>query len=166
MERHRSTRDGRHLMQLSRTTTTFATVAAVLSAVTLGARAEAAAPLTGPHTQVYGWGVDYTGQVGDGHTTDAFTPQPVRLPADVWQVTAGSDFGVALRGNGTAWSWGANYNGQLGNGGTDPTATPRPVPGLHDIVQVSAGDWHVLALDGTGAVWSWGGNERGQLGDD
>jgi alpha-tubulin suppressor-like RCC1 family protein len=148
-----------------RVTATLAAVAGVLIAATIDASADAAAPVPAPHTQVYSWGVDYTGQLGDGRTTDAFTPQPVRLPADVWQVTSGSDFGVALRGNGTVWSWGANYNGQLGNGSTDPDSNPRPVAGLRGIVQVSAGDWHVLALDGAGDVWSWGGNERGQLGD-
>ncbi len=136
-------------------------VGAVVATAGTPAVADPAAP---PAAQVYGWGVDYGGQVGDGGIADVFTPQRLALPGDVRQVAAGGDSGVALTGEGQVWTWGANFSGQLGDGTTDPHA-PRPVPGLTGIVQVSAGDRHVLALDSDGDVWSWGGNERGQLGD-
>jgi len=146
---------------LPRRATVLATAGALLAAALTAAPAGAAVA----ETRAYGWGVDGVGQVGDGGSSDVFTPQRLALPPDTVQVAAGGYFGLAVTGDGTVYSWSANWSGQLGDGTTDPHADPRPVPGLTGIVQVSAGDWHALAVDGSGAVWSWGGNERGQLGD-
>ena len=99
---------------------------------------------------------------------DAFYTEPM--------VSAGENFSVALKSDGTVWTWGANENGQLGNGtkGKETSQySPVQVVGvngtsdsvLKNIVAISAGDTHVVALSANGEVYTWGGNMYGQLGN-
>lgn len=117
---------------------------------------------------VCAWGRNGNGELGDGTTTDRFTP--VQLPgmSDVLAVSAGSDHSVALKSDGTVWTWGSNSCSQMGNGNTGWTAEgwpPSQVAGLSGVIAISAGNSHTLALKRDGTVWAWGANESGQLGD-
>jgi alpha-tubulin suppressor-like RCC1 family protein/plastocyanin len=130
-----------------------------------------------------------SGALGDGSTMDHPSPVAVcaagatapcaSLLSDVKQVSAGQDFSVALKSDGTVWTWGQGTFGSLGNGmrGTSADLLPRtttPVqvrgPGgvgfLTDIAEVSAGGGHTLALKRNGTVFAWGLNAAGQLGVD
>jgi alpha-tubulin suppressor-like RCC1 family protein len=79
------------------------------------------------------------------------------------QVSAGADFTIALKADGTIWVSGLNDLGQLGLGDyTDVTTfTMLTETGW---AYVSAGKSHVLAIKTDGTVWSWGSNYEGQLG--
>ena len=99
---------------------------------------------------------------------DAFYTEPM--------VSAGENFSVALKSDGTVWTWGENKNGQLGNGTKgDGTSQYSPVQVvgvsgtsdsvLKNIVAVAAGDTHAVALSVNGEVYTWGGNMYGQLGN-
>jgi len=112
------------------------------------------------------WGYNYHGQLGDGTTTQRTSPVDVVGLDGVVQLSAGWQFSVALKSNGTVWTWGINSYGQLGDGTTDDRSTPGQVPDLSDIVAVAAGTWHVLAVKADGTLWSWGRNSEGQLGRD
>ena len=130
---------------------------------------------------VWAWGANYEGHLGDGTTTSRHTPVQVKGPGgegyltDVIAVSAGDDFSLALKRDGTVWAWGVNYNGQLGDGTTTERHTPVQVKGpggegyLTDVIAVSAGDDFSLALKSDGTVWAWGYNGNaegnGQLGD-
>ncbi|MBL7500260.1 hypothetical protein I6A81_29235 [Frankia sp. CN7] len=114
---------------------------------------------------VWAWGTNTQGELGDGTTTPHGTPIKVPGLTRVTQVTAGGAHVLALRSDGTVWAWGDNRYGQLGAGqGPEQDATPKPVPGLTDVKQISAGEGHNLALKADGTVWGWGYNEYGQLG--
>ena len=115
---------------------------------------------------VWAWGNNYHGQLGDG--TGANRSAPVRLTGiqDVQTVSGGDVTSMALKRDGSVWAWGNNFYGQLGNGsapsGSFSTA-PAPVAGLTNFTAIAAHD-HMLAVRQDGTVWAWGFNGNGQLG--
>ncbi|MEU4116161.1 hypothetical protein AB0F71_16900 [Kitasatospora sp. NPDC028055] len=123
------------------------------------------------------WGLNTSGQLGDGTKTQRLTPTSVvglsgaelnSVAAGGTGGSAGSGFGLALLANGTVEAWGKNDKGQLGNGATSTTdewAVPGLVAGLGGVDAIAAGGSHALALLKDGTVMSWGLNDKGQLGD-
>ncbi|MCT6810968.1 MAG: InlB B-repeat-containing protein, partial [Bifidobacterium sp.] len=134
----------------------------------------------GSDGNIYAWGANKYGQLGDGTTTDRLTPVQIPKPTGVnrfIQVSAGKAFSVALDGQGHVWAWGLNSSGQLGsnavatNGSAAYSSNPIRVQAPSGMTAtnftltgVSAGITHVLAVDGQGRAWGWGSNEFGKLG--
>lgn len=88
-------------------------------------------------------------------------------------VSAGNDYVILLKDDGSAWSWGYNGMGQLGTNSVElggkamnPIAVTMPQKDGSPVKfqQISAGVNHVLALATDGSVWAWGDNGSGQLG--
>jgi alpha-tubulin suppressor-like RCC1 family protein len=121
--------------------------------------------------RAWAWGLNNSGEIGDGTGTLRTAPVPVVSLARVVQIAAGShgNHSVALTSDGVVWAWGSNGAGQLG----DSTATIRYFPvrvsGLRGPLSVAAGSQVSIAstLDdsGVGALLSWGSNASGLLGD-
>lgn len=114
---------------------------------------------------VWAWGLNESGQLGDGTTTDRFLAAQVQAPAGTIAVAAGTGHSLALMPDGTVLAWGLNEFGQLGDGTTTDRLTPVPVQGLTGVVEIRAGNLHSMARKSDGTVWAWGGNSSGQLGD-
>lgn len=118
--------------------------------------------------QVYAWGNNAAGQLGDGTTKQRLTPVRVHLPAGtkVTAVRPGDEFTLALTASGKVLAWGANNVGQLGIGSTKGSRLPVPVklPKGVTVKAISAGEDNGLALTTAGQVLSWGENGSGQLG--
>jgi alpha-tubulin suppressor-like RCC1 family protein len=121
---------------------------------------------TDTRTQIYAWGCNNGGRLGDNTTFDRFSPVEISGIFSCWcQASAGYGHSLGLRTNGTLWAWGRSFSGQLG----DNTITTRSSPvsvvgGFSDWCQASAGDVHSLAVRSNGTLWSWGAN-GGRLGD-
>jgi alpha-tubulin suppressor-like RCC1 family protein len=118
-----------------------------------------------PAGQVWAWGANAYGQLGDGTTASRTVPTQVPALTDVTAVAAGSLHTLALKSDGSVWAWGHNGYGQLGDGSTTTRATPVMVVGLGDVIAIAAGKYHSAALRADGSVWTWGLNNEGQLGN-
>ena len=140
---------------------------------------------------VWAWGNNEAGQLGDGSNANSDVPVRVCAPGSpapaagheclrrlsaVASISASYDDSFALLRNGTVVAWGENYEGRLGDNSTanssDPvmvcalgeTAYPCKKP-LRSVVAVSSAGDDTLALLRSGTVVAWGDNRIGQLGD-
>jgi alpha-tubulin suppressor-like RCC1 family protein len=105
------------------------------------------------------------GQLGDGTTIQRNSPVKMSGIKDVKAISAGDNFTLFLKTDGTVWSVGANYAGQLGDGSTTSTSVPVQALGLSDMRAVAAGFDHSVFLKNDGTVWATGLNLCGELAD-
>ena len=80
------------------------------------------------------------------------------------KVSAGQNFTLAIKADGTLWGWGINSN-QLGLGYSGNQNLPIQIGTANDWMTVSAGADHALAIKTTGTLWAWGSGIFGQLGN-
>jgi alpha-tubulin suppressor-like RCC1 family protein len=116
---------------------------------------------------IWCWGRNDLGQLGDATMTDSATPVEVAgLDGSATAVVAGNRHTCALTKEGAVKCWGSNSNGQIGDGTPNHKAAPVDVVGLASGVSaIASGTQHVCALTEGGAVKCWGQNGVGQLGD-
>ena len=139
--------------------------ASVLTAV--GAASAPAGAVGAPILE--GWGYNAWGQLGNGGSSDATTPQAISLPAGVAAVTVatGGYHSLAIGSDGILYSWGLNGSGQLGNGTTTNSSTPVVVqlPTNVHATSVAAGAYTSLAIGSDGRAYAWGDNAFGEVGN-
>lgn len=120
--------------------------------------------------QLYAWGDNRFGQLGNGTNINASFPELVPLPPGVtsWTaVAAGAFHCLALGNDGNAYAWGGEGFGVLGNGGFTNASIPQRVvlpAGVTNWLKIAAGDDHNLALAGNGKLYGWGDGGAGALG--
>lgn len=118
--------------------------------------------------EVWCWGRNDVGALGDGTNDDRLTPtRVVGLDGGARAISAGDSHSCAIAADdGTAWCWGWNEFGMLGNGTVEDSLVPTRVLRLgRDVRAISAGGRHSCALNRLGRVFCWGANWTGQLGD-
>ncbi len=113
--------------------------------------------------KVYGFGFNYSGQLGLGHNYDRNVPILNPHLNNIVQLAAGANHSIALTSKGTVYSFGDNTVGQLGKLGPSSNV-PQLIPDLYDIISISAGNNHTMALTANGHVYIFGRNNKGQLG--
>jgi len=116
--------------------------------------------------KVWGWGWNYTGQLGVNSITSKLIPTAILGSLKTFcSISGGDSFSLGLDHYGYIWSWGFNGNGQLGTNNTTFYSTPVAIAGtLKTFCSISCGNSHSLGLDNHGNVWSWGYNLYGKLG--
>jgi alpha-tubulin suppressor-like RCC1 family protein len=113
------------------------------------------------------WGNGLTGRLGNGATSDSFTPVGVSgMSSGVVAISVGFGHSCALTASGAAMCWGDGGNSQLGNGASSNFLTPVGVSGMSSgVVAISAGFVHSCALTTSGAAKCWGNGGNGRLGN-
>jgi hypothetical protein len=116
---------------------------------------------------VWGWGVNFNGQLGTG--VRGYQSAAVPVFQDVQKIDTSETNSFALKNDGTVWVWG-QATGLQGDGtsnslqGINDFLNPVRIKALSNIVDISSGTMHVLALKSDGTVWSWGNSNGGVLG--
>lgn len=120
----------------------------------------------------YGWGVNTFGQLGNGTSTNATSPQQITSLSQVIAVAACNGHSIFLKSDGTVWAAGSGTVGQLGNSASNSSTSVVQVSSLTGVTAISCQHQHNLALKSDGTVWAWGWNasdgnafQGGQLGD-
>ncbi|MGZ3391549.1 MAG: RCC1 domain-containing protein [Isosphaeraceae bacterium] len=129
---------------------------------------------------VVAWGENGYGELGAGTTEGpeecpspcSMAPRPVPGLTDVVAISAGEEYNLALRANGTVVAWGYDQYGTIGDGNhSEKTSlclcvtSPTPVPGVSGALAISAGMKLGMALLADGRVIDWGANYDGELGN-
>ena len=127
---------------------------------------------------IYCWGDNSLGQLGDTLVTQASVPHLVMGGLTFLSVSAGAGHTCGVTGAGSAYCWGSDASGQLGSvalslcssgiGAQLCTPVPTPVAGGLTFQSVAAGTQHSCGLTsgaGGAVTYCWGLNDHGQLGD-
>jgi len=129
------------------------------------------------------WGMNATGQLGDGTTTSRGTPTLVAGGLKFVAIAVSSGFAggtnaippvtgaqgsvghtCALTESGAPYCWGWNSDGQLGDGTMIERHAPVAVQGSLTLTTIGAGGASTCGMRQR-AVWCWGANRSGQLGN-
>ena len=75
--------------------------------------------------ELWGWGYNFPGQLGDGTTTTRCSPVREFCSATDWcQASAGASHTAAVKTSGQLWTWGNNNCGRLGDGTLTNSCSP------------------------------------------
>ena len=118
------------------------------------------------------WGINSSGQLGDGTTVDKSSPVTTVAGGTNWKQVACGSQTAAIKTDGTLWTWGGNGFGQLGDNTVVAKSSPvTTVAGGTNWKQVACGGYYIAAIKTDGTLWTWGINNSGrgvaygQLGD-
>jgi alpha-tubulin suppressor-like RCC1 family protein len=114
---------------------------------------------------IWGWGINGSGQLCLGTTSSVLTPQ--ELPFTNVTLATGAGQHASYYANGTLYSCGANNVGELGTGNFQNSLTPVKVKGLpkRPIVELLSSYEDTGILTAQGHYFNWGLNNHGQLGN-
>lgn len=115
---------------------------------------------------LWNWGLNVSGQLGDGTKTNRSSPVQEASSSTNWIVADSYDDAVhAIKCDGTLWSWGSNIAGKLGVGDISDRCSPaQEASNSTDWCATSAGKLASYAIKTDGSLWAWGEGADGRLG--
>jgi hypothetical protein len=119
-------------------------------------------------SEVYAWGYNFHGEIGNGCNAVQLTPVKVNgfNGERIFMISCGSSHSMVLTESGRVYSWGENIFGQLGIGNTVNSNTPKLIDlKAISIKRISCGQNHSLLLSNDGVIYAFGCNFWGQIGN-
>jgi alpha-tubulin suppressor-like RCC1 family protein len=115
--------------------------------------------------EMYCWGRNSEGQIGDGTTTNRFAPQKISSLGSIKKMATGGRHTCAITVSDHTFCWGSNENGQIGRGTTTTFyLTAKELVNLSSPTSLSLGANHSCALINDGSVECWGNSFNGATG--
>lgn len=122
---------------------------------------------------VYCWGINSSGQIGNNSTTNSLTPATVSqgvMPVGVIkQLAVGSRQTCVIASDNKVYCWGDNGEGQLGNGSNTDSLIPVLVSlgamPAGAVKQITSSGASVCAIASDDKGYCWGYNDYGELGN-
>ncbi len=127
-------------------------------------RDHACAIVKTPADEVWCWGQNMGGALGDGTLLPRAAPVKVMLDG-VAEIAAGQGHTCARKNDGTVWCWGQNGAYQLARRTPDMTGMPMQVPQVSGATAVIAGHDSSCARVAGGEYRCWGNDSFAKLGD-
>jgi len=139
--------------------------------------------------QVFCWGDNSEGQLGNENTVSSSKPVAVKISASsgttpnttagglpqgesITKIATGRTYACAVTVSGRDYCWGNNSSGQLGLGNTTSSTVPRLIVSTltSDVKDVYAGSGTkttcaLRTLSGADRLYCWGNNRQGQVGN-
>lgn len=115
--------------------------------------------------ELYCWGVNNRGQLGNGTSGSfpAIRPTKVENLQNTSKISLGGQFSCALS-NGKTLCWGDNNHNALGLPGVNFSMLPLEVLSLAGSIDIDSGENHSCAIASDKTLKCWGNNEFGQTG--
>ncbi len=134
------------------------------TSISLGAKHACA---IGNDGKTYCWGINTSGQLGDGTNANKTIPVAVNTSVTFNSISLGEDHACGIDTTGVVYCWGSNSGGALGIGSTLssknlPTAIKASTPPFNHI---SSGKAYTCGTITNGQVYCWGFNLFGQVGN-
>lgn len=114
---------------------------------------------------VYCWGLNNHGQLGDGTTENKAVPTLVLGGLLFISVDPGDSHTCGIDLDGFAHCWGQNIDGELGTGDRSSSSVPVAVSGVMTYRNISAGLRYTCAVGTDEKAYCWGINSKGEVGD-
>jgi len=120
-------------------------------------------------TEVFAWGGDHFGQLGQGTPSPGKTytlPRLCSFNIVIRELACGDEHTAFADSHGNVYTMGSNSEGRLGVGDRSikQSASPCLVEGVNRVVTLDCGWGHTAAVTEEGAVYTWGMGEHGELG--
>jgi len=97
------------------------------------------------YNEVFSWGINQYGQLGNGSTNTSL--EPIKILENVDQITAANTHAMAIMLDGTVMSWGNGRQGRLGHGTQENKLTPTLIQNLVNITSIDGGKNQSIAID-------------------
>lgn len=114
--------------------------------------------ICGDEKQLYGWGANGFGQLGDSSFTSTDKPIKVKNMTNVKYYSTGYVMG-AIKEDSTGWVWGKPTAGMMDYSVTIPTKV------IDDVMFVDAGMFNCAFVKKDGTVWSVGSSNSAEFGN-
>ncbi len=116
--------------------------------------------------RAWSWGGNEFGQLGTGSRGGSNTSRQAVFGDATWRgVSAGWNYSLGIRTDGSLWSWGNGNQGRLGIAGVRTSRLFAEAVETGGWIRIAAGRNHALGIRGDGSLWAWGQNNRSQLGE-
>jgi alpha-tubulin suppressor-like RCC1 family protein len=109
---------------------------------------------------LYAWGLNTSGQIGDSTRVSKSSPISVGALANWSKIGCGFFHSIAIKTDGTLWTWGSNNYGQLGSGTQLSRSSPVQVGSSTDWSSISTiSGVATFAIKTDGTLWACGRND-------